>query len=76
MTEPAEPKIPVTQAKQIRVLVHDVANALETIVMTHYLLAMGEHSEQTRQWLQMMEAGVQRASALNKELGEYIHQNS
>ena len=69
-------KIPEDQSKQIRSMVHDVANALETIVMTHYLLAMAEPTGQTKQWLEMMEAGVKKASSLNKELGEYVHKHS
>ncbi len=71
-----EPKIPEEQARHIRSLIHDVANALETIVMTHYLLGMVEQSDQSKEWLTMMETGVKKASGLNKELGEYIRQHS
>jgi hypothetical protein len=69
-------KIPEDQSRQIRALVHDVANALETIVMTHYLLTMADPTEQTKQWLDMMETGVKKAASLNRELGEYVHQHS
>ena len=71
-----EERLPAEIANHMRMLVHDVANALETIVMTHYLLGTSEQSSQAREWLAMMETGIKKASLLNKQLGEYIHENS
>ena len=57
---------------ELRRLVHDMGNALEIIVQTNYLLNMGETDETKKQWLKMMDTGVQQASAVGKELRQYL----
>ena len=66
------PKIPREHMQKIRVLVHDLNNALEVIVQTNYLLGMGELDESSKQWLAMMDTGVKRATSIGMELREYV----
>ncbi len=66
------PSIPKEHMLELRKLVHDMGNALEIIVQTAYLLNMGETDETTRQWLKMMDTGVQQASAIGKEMRQYL----
>lgn len=72
MSEGNEQKIPQEHIRQIRELVHDINNALEIIVQTNYLLSMGDLGEDAKQWLKMMETGVNRASTLSNQLREYV----
>ncbi len=70
--EEQRPKIPQEHMLELRRLVHDMGNALEIIVQTNYLLNMGETDETKKQWLKMMDTGVQQASAVGKELRQYL----
>ena len=67
-----EPQIPIGHALEIRRIVHDLSNALEIIVQTQYLLSMGQTDEASKQWLKMMDAGVQQAAVISQELRRYI----
>ncbi len=75
-SEPVHPPIAEEQGKEIRRLAHDLANALEVIVQTNYLLGMAELEPSLRQWQQMLDKGVQQATAINRELRDYVRANS
>jgi hypothetical protein len=68
--------IPSEQAEKIRGYSHDLSNALEIIIQTSYLMGMLELNENGQQWRKMLDEGVQQAARVNRELREYIHQNS
>jgi len=68
--------IPEEQALEIRRLAHDLSNALEIIVQTSYLLSMAELKEPAAEWLRMLDSGVNKALESNKQLREYIKQNT
>ena len=68
--------IPGNHAAEIRRLVHDLSNALEIIVQTHYLLKLGKLDDQTLQWLTMMDTGVRQATEISGSLRQYIVQNA
>jgi hypothetical protein len=68
--------IPIEHAEKIRHYAHDLSNALEIIVQTSYLLGMAELDANSRQWLAMLDQGVQQAAGINRELREYIRSNS
>lgn len=68
--------IPLEPAEKIRMLSHDLSNALEIIIQTSYLLGLLELDENGRQWRQMLDKGVQQAVGINRELREYIHKSS
>jgi len=68
--------IPEEQELEIRRLAHDLSNALEIIVQTSYLLSMAELKEPAAEWLRMLDSGVNKALESNKQLREYIKQNT
>jgi hypothetical protein len=68
--------IPPEAAKHIRKLSHDLSNALEIILQTSYLLGTVDLDQQARQWQQMLDQGVQKATSLNVELRDYIRAHS
>ncbi len=74
MSEPTlkNGSIPGNHAAEIRRLVHDLSNALEIIVQTHYLLKLGKLDDQTLQWLTMMDTGVKQATDISVNLRQYV----
>ena len=69
---PQNGSIPGNHAAEIRRLVHDLSNALEIIVQTHYLLKLGKLDDQTLQWLTMMDTGVKQATDISVKLRQYV----
>ena len=69
---PAEASIPAEQAAAIRRLVHDLSNGLEIIIQSSYLIGTSDLPEETRQWLKLLEQGVQQSARTNQELRAYI----
>jgi len=72
MNEAEAGTIPDSHAAEIRRLVHDLSNALEIIVQTHYLLKMGQPDETSLQWLNMMDKGVLQATEISNDLRRYV----
>ena len=68
--------IPGAHAAEIRRLVHDLSNALEIVVQTHYLLKLGKPDETTLQWLGMMDNGVRQATQISVDLRRYVIENA
>ncbi len=68
--------IPGNHAAEIRRMVHDLSNALEIIVQTHYLLKLGKLDDQTLQWLTMMDTGVKQATEISVGLRRYLVENA
>jgi nitrogen-specific signal transduction histidine kinase len=71
-----ENKIPLELVKQLRVLAHDLSNALETIVQATYLLSQVNPPENTRRWVQLIEQSSQDAVRLNQKLREILRSQS
>jgi hypothetical protein len=69
---PAKPAIPAAEALEIRRLVHDLSNALEIIIQSSYLLSTSDLPEESRQWIKLLEQGVQQSARINQELRAYI----
>ncbi len=68
--------IPEEIALEIRKLAHDLANALEIVVQTNYLLGTVDLKEPGSEWLHMMENGVRKALDINLALRTYIKAHS
>ncbi len=68
--------IPLEQAEKIRILSHDLSNALEIIIQTSYLLGLLELDENGRQWQKMLDNGVLQAASINRELRDFVRANS
>ncbi len=67
-----ESLIPGELAKEIRRLVHDLSNGLEIIIQSSYLLSTSEIPEESRQWIKLLEQGVQQSARINQEIRAYI----
>ncbi len=68
--------IPEEHAAEIRRIVHDLSNALEIIVQTHYLLKMSKLDDTTLEWLAMMDTGVKKATDISTGLRKYVLENA
>jgi hypothetical protein len=64
--------IPGELAKEIRRLVHDLSNGLEIIIQSSYLLSTSEIPEDSRQWVKLLEQGVQQSARINQEIRAYV----
>lgn len=71
-------KIPPEIVVQVRVLLHDLSNALEVVVQSQYLLSTiaGDRSGPYKEWLGLLERGAQQAIDVNRELREYVRIHS
>jgi hypothetical protein len=68
--------IPEEPALELRRIAHALANSLEVIVQTSYLLSMAELKEPASEWLRMLDGGVNHALELNVELRDFIKKNT
>jgi hypothetical protein len=71
-----ENKIPLELAKQLRLVAHDLSNALEAIVQATYLLSQANPPENTRRWVQLIDQSSQEAVRLNQKLREILRSQS
>ena len=67
-----ESKIPPEMVKQLRVLAHDLSNALEAIVQATYLLSQANSPEASSRWVQVIDQSCQDAVRLNQKLREIL----
>ena len=63
-------------ATEIRRLTHDMNNALEILVQASYLVNTTELSEQAREWMKLLDVGIQQATELNREMREFVRSRS
>ena len=63
-------------AKEMRRLLHDMNNALEIIIQASYLVGTLPLSDDGRQWLKLLDQGVQQAATLNRNLRDVIRKNT
>ena len=63
-------------AKEIRRLTHDMNNALEIIVQASYLVNTTALSDQAREWMNLLDQGIQQATGLNREMREFVRMRS
>jgi DNA-binding MarR family transcriptional regulator len=69
-------KIPVSIAKDLRVLAHDLSNALETIVQATYLVSQAGANENSRRWIEMIDQASKEAVKINARLRELLRAHS
>jgi hypothetical protein len=65
-----------TDAKEIRRITHDINNALEIIVQASYLVNSTELSDQAKEWMKLLDHGIEQASSLNRELRDFVRMRS
>ena len=63
-------------AKEIRCMTHDMNNALEIIVQASYLVNTTALSDQAREWMKLLDMGIEQATGLNRELREFVRMRS
>lgn len=80
MTDPhpapanAAPSLNEQDAKEMRRLLHDMNNSLEVILQAAYLLGTVELDDAGRQWLQLLEKGVDQTATLNRQFRDIVVQ--
>jgi len=71
-----ENKLSQDLVKDLRVLAHDLSNALETIVQATYLLSQANPPQNTVRWVQLIDQSSQEAVRLNRKLREILRSQS
>jgi len=69
-------KIPAPLAKDLRLLAHDLSNALETIVQATYLISQADPPENSRRWIEMIDQASKDAVKINAKLRELLRNHS
>jgi hypothetical protein len=69
-------KIPAELAKELRMLAHDLSNALETVVQATYLITQAGPPENLGRWVQMIDQASQEAVRNNQKLREILRSHS
>jgi hypothetical protein len=71
-TEQNHPPSDGEPRKSARELAHDLSNALEIIMQSSFLLGTLDLGENGKQWHQLLDGGVERATAINRQLREAL----
>ena|SRR5437016_10804245 len=74
--ENASEKIPAELAKELRMLAHDLSNALETIVQATYLISQAAPPENLRRWVELIDQASQDAVQINHKLRQLLRSQS
>ena len=69
-------KIPTELAKELRMLAHDLSNALETIVQATYLISQAAPPENLRRWVELIDQASQDAVQINQKLRQALRSQS
>jgi nitrogen-specific signal transduction histidine kinase len=69
-------KIPAELAKELRMLAHDLSNALETIVQATYLISQAAPPENLRHWFELIDQASQDAVKINHKLRQVLRSQS
>jgi nitrogen-specific signal transduction histidine kinase len=72
----ASEKIPAELAKELRMLAHDLSNALETIVQATYLISQAAAPENVRRWVELIDQASQDAVQINQKLRKVLRSQS
>lgn len=57
---------------RLRILAHDLSNAIENVMQASYLLAQSELDDSNQKWLRMIDAASQEAARINREIREIL----
>jgi nitrogen-specific signal transduction histidine kinase len=68
----ASDKIPAELAKELRMLAHDLSNALETIVQATYLISQATPPENLRRWIELIDQASEEAVKINHKLRQVL----
>ena len=68
--------IPNEASAEMRRLLHDMNNGLEIIIQASYLIGTLNVGEDGKQWIKLLDQGVQNVAALNGKLRDLIRTHS
>ena len=57
---------------RLRVLAHDLSNAVENVMQASYLLAQSQLDDNNQKWLKVIDAAAQEAARINREIREIL----
>lgn len=57
---------------ELRVLAHDLSNALEAILQASYLLGQAKLDESSRRWAELIDLSSQQAARINREIRKHL----
>jgi len=69
---PADTPPTAEPSKTARELAHDLSNALEIVIQTSFLLGTLDLGENGKTWHKMLDDGVERAVAINRQLRDTL----
>ena len=58
----------LAEIAQMRVLAHDLSNALEAILQASYLLSHGKLETESKRWAHLIETSSEEAARINREM--------
>lgn len=68
------PKLPVEVVAQLRDLIHDLSNSIETIMQAAYLLNQLEMPPHGQKWVELVEESAQDAAHINRQIREVLRE--
>lgn len=68
------PKLPVEVVAQLRDLIHDLSNSIETIMQAAYLLNQLEMPPHGKKWVELVEESAQDAAHINRQIREVLRE--
>jgi signal transduction histidine kinase len=57
---------------QLRVLAHDLSNALEAILQASYLLGQAKLDANSHRWAQLIDSSSQQAARINRDMRKLL----
>ncbi|MGZ4730578.1 MAG: hypothetical protein ACXVZH_00410 [Terriglobales bacterium] len=67
---------PVDVIANLRVLVHDLSNSLETVLQAAYLLQEAKLDGREKKWVQMIDVAARDATRINREIRKILNSES
>ena len=69
----AKPKSNIQEdVTRLRVLAHDLSNALEAILQASYLLSHGKSETDNKKWAKLIETSSEQAARINREMRKLL----
>ena len=65
-------KLAIETVARLRVLAHDLSNAIENVMQASYLLAQSQLGDNDQKWLKTIDSAAQDAARINREIREIL----
>jgi hypothetical protein len=70
--EDGSPKMASDTVVRLRILAHDLSNAIENVMQASYLLAQSQLGDNDLKWLEMIDTAAHEAARINREIREIL----